>query len=128
MDIHDIFKGKSEAGFFLGGGNKAPTLTKEQRIALIRKGNELFNKGDVATAGRIYITSGYGDGLIRMGDYYYKKRRPMEAFRMYWLAKDKTRSEKLIEKMAAVIQAWLSSDAEELKQDFGPQNGRTGNA
>jgi len=120
MDIHDIFKGKSEAGFFLGSGNKAPVLSKEQRIALIRKGNELFNKGDVATAERIYITSGYGDGLIRMGDYYYKKRRPMNAFRMYWLAKDKSRSDKLIEKMAAVIRAWLSSDVEGQKQDYGP--------
>ncbi len=128
MDIHDIFKGKSEAGFLLGSGNKAPALSNEQRIALIRKGNELFNKGDVATAERIYITSGYGDGLIRMGDYYYKKRRPMNAFRMYWLAKDKSRSDKLIEKMAAVIQAWLSSDVEGQNQDYGPQNGKTGNA
>lgn len=128
MDIHDIFKGKSEAGFLLGSGNKAPVLSNEQRIALIRKGNELFNKGDVATAERIYITSGYGDGLIRMGDYYYKKRRPMNAFRMYWLAKDKSRSDKLIEKMAAVIQAWLSSDVEGQNQDYGPQNGKTGNA
>ena len=65
----------------------------------------------MATAQRIYITSGYGDGLIRVGDYYYKKRRPMDAFRMYWLAKDKTRSDKLIEKMAAVIRIWLSSES-----------------
>jgi hypothetical protein len=113
MDIRDIFAGKSQEGFFLVAGNKPPVISKEQRAALIRKGNELFNRGDHATAKRIFLTARYGDGLIRMGDHYYKKREPLEAFRMYWLAKEKVKSEKLIEKMAAVIREWLDSEDNE---------------
>lgn len=123
MHIHDIFEGKSQEGFFLVGAEKPPALTKEQRVVLIRKGNELFNKGQFAVAKRIFLTVGYGDGLIRTGDYHYKRREPLEAFRMYWLAKEKVKSEKLIEKMAAVIREWLDSEDIERRQDYGKHDG-----
>jgi len=112
MDIRTIFDGKPPEGFFIAAGNKPPAISKEQRAALIRKGNELFNRGDLATARRIFLTARYGDGLIRMGDYYYKKQEPLEAFRMYWIAKEKVKSDRLIEKMAAVIREWLDSGAD----------------
>jgi hypothetical protein len=91
-------------------GISRASLTSESRTALIRKGNELFNQGKIDLAKRIFITTGYSDGLIRMGDYYFKKKKPLEAFRMYKLAPDHKTAEGMVEKMAAIIQRWLKAD------------------
>ena len=56
-------------------------VSKEQRAALIRKGNELFNKGEFGLAQRIFITTKYSDGLIRIGDHFAKGGKPLEALR-----------------------------------------------
>ncbi len=87
-----------------------PQLSSEQKTTLIRKGNELFNEGQVDTAKRIFITVGYTDGLIRLGDHYYTQNRPLEAFKMYRLAPDNGRSERMIERMALVLRTWLLED------------------
>ncbi len=103
----------SKAGFVKTGTDtpgERPQLSSEQKTTLIRKGNELFNKGQVDTAKRIFITVGYTDGLIRLGDHYYKQNRPLEAFKMYRLAPDNGRSERMIERMALVLRTWLLED------------------
>ncbi len=89
--------------------NRGPTgqLSAQQRTMLIRKGNELYNRGRIDEAKRIFLTTGYTDGLIRVGDYYLQRREPLEAFRMYWLAPERHKSEYLIERMAAVVRSWL---------------------
>lgn len=94
---------------FLVRTDPPPNLPGDQKAALIRKGNLLFNEGNVELAKRIFLTLRYGDGLIRLGDYYFKKNQPLEAFRMYWIAKEKRKSDALIEKMAHVIQELLKS-------------------
>ena len=78
-----------------------------ERTALIRKGNELYNNGNFSLAERIFITTGYGDGLARMGDYHYKKNEYIEALDMYLKANDKAKSEQIIERMVFVIREWL---------------------
>lgn len=78
------------------------------RAALIRKGNELFNRGDIQTARRIFLTVHYVDGIIRLGDHYYKNDMPVEALKMYYTAPDRRRIETMAEKMAMVIRSWLS--------------------
>jgi len=83
------------------------SLNDQQRVALIRKGNELFNKGKLDMAKRIYMTAGYTDGLIRLGDHYYRSKQPLEAFRMYRLAPYRRSSERMIEKMAMILRSWL---------------------
>ncbi|HOV38012.1 MAG TPA: hypothetical protein PLG79_04760 [Spirochaetales bacterium] len=107
MDIDSLFKGKPEEGFLVRI-TPAPDLPAEQRVTLIRKGDALFNEGNIDLAKRIFITVRYGDGLIRIGDYHLKRNEFLEAFRMYWAANEKVKSEKLIEKMAAVIREWIS--------------------
>lgn len=82
-------------------------ITAEQRSALIRKGNVLFNEGKIDQARRIFITAHYTDGLIRVGDYHMKRNEPLEAFRMYWLAPERRKVEAMLEKMAGVIRSWL---------------------
>ncbi len=85
-------------------------LSNQQRTALIRKGNELFNAGEIEKAKRVFLTAGYGDGLSRIGDHYYKEDRPLEALRMYWLAPAPDKRERLVEKLSSIVQTWLVED------------------
>ena len=87
-------------------------LSRQQKSALIRKGNELYNQGKYELAKRIFITTGYSDGLLRLGDFYYKKQQILEAFRMYCLAPSKSKVEYMIESMAYVVKNWLSEEQE----------------
>jgi hypothetical protein len=87
-----------------------PELDAAQKVQLNRKGNELFNKGDIAGAERIFITTGYSDGLIRLGDWYLAQGKSLEALKMYWLAPDKKKAEPLIEKLAALIQKLIEDE------------------
>jgi hypothetical protein len=92
-----------------------PGVESDRKVKLNRKGNELFNGGDVEAARRIFQTTGYSDGLIRVGDRYLSERRPIEALKMYKLARDDKRSERLIADAALVIQYFLSETKEEEK-------------
>jgi hypothetical protein len=103
----DILKRMPKEGFIKLTSEANRSLSGEQRTALIRKGNALFNQGKIDLAKRIFLTAGYTDGLIRLGDYYYKRRQPLEAFRMYRLAPYKSSSEKMLEKMAMILRSWL---------------------
>ena len=100
-------------GFTKVGPDSAPQLTSQQRSALVRKGNESFNAGKIDAAKRIFVTARYSDGLIRLGDYYMKQNDHLEAFRMYWLAPERTKIDILVERMAGVVREWLeeSNDA-----------------
>lgn len=97
-------------GFVKVSQDKRPKLTSEQRTTLIRKGNELFNANRLDEARRIFLTASYSDGLIRLGDYYYKQKQPLEAFKMYWQASAWDQSNKMIEQMAGVVRRWLEED------------------
>ncbi|MFW5783670.1 MAG: hypothetical protein ACOCY8_04045 [Spirochaetota bacterium] len=113
-DRTDVFKDElASPGFVKTSRTAGPRLSAGQRTALVRKGNELFNAGQIEQAKRIFLTAHYTDGLVRIGDYYMKKNRPLDAFRMYWIAPDSHKSEHLIERMAGVIRGWLreSEDA-----------------
>lgn len=107
-----IFDDSLAAPGFLKTGDQ-PALDSSQRVALIRKGNELFNAGKYDQAKRVFLTTRYTDGLIRLGDYYYNQKQTLEAFRMYWLAPDRGKSEHMIERMALVVRGWLTQDREE---------------
>ena len=88
----------------------AAKLGESERVALIRKGNELFNLKKFDLARKIFLTTGYADGLIRLGDLYLKQSKPLEAFRMYLLAPDRKKVEAMLEKSVAVLRHWLSED------------------
>ena len=98
------------SGFIRTTGSKKSDLKASDRIALIRKGNELFNSGKYETAKRIFITTGYSDGLIRMGDYYIKNKNHVDALKMYWLAPAPNQFEKISERTAMIISKWLKEE------------------
>lgn len=95
---------------FVRTTKKTPTLTSEQRAALIRRGNTLFNSGNFDTAQKIFVTTKYTDGLIRMGDHYMKNREPLEALKMYRMAPAHDKTEDLMSRMVAVLKRWLSDE------------------
>ncbi|MDR0475937.1 MAG: hypothetical protein LBH43_20005 [Treponema sp.] len=86
------------------------TMDAAQKAVLNRKGNLLFNKGDVETARRIFMTTGYSDGLSRVGDYYKSQARPVDALRMYWIAPDHTKSDPIIEQLSDLLQLFIHEE------------------
>ncbi len=108
MSTQDILKKLPASGFLKVAVDKTPPLAREKRAALIRKGNELFNKGEYALAQRIFITTRYSDGLIRLGDSFMKGGRPLEALRLYVIAPAPEKRAALVEKMAQVMKQWLA--------------------
>jgi len=109
MDNKKIFEKFDKQNSFIKVTTQGP-IESPQKAALNRKGNQLFNGGDIEGAKRVFMTTGYSDGLSRVGDFYKSKNRPLEALRMYWLAPDRTKSEPLIEQLAGVLQSMLQED------------------
>ncbi|MGA2975966.1 MAG: hypothetical protein ABSF77_11715 [Spirochaetia bacterium] len=108
MSTEDILKKLPSGGFLKIAAESPASLSGEKRAALIRKGNELFNKGEFSLAQRIFITTKYSDGLIRIGDYYVKGGRHLEALQAYWLAPAPEKTAVIVEKIALVMKRWLS--------------------
>jgi len=104
----EILKKIPKDGFLKVSGIQKKPLSSAQKTVLNRKGNELFNRGDFDSAKRIFLTTGYSDGIIRLGDYYYNNKRVLDAFQMYCLAPAPGKKNLIVEKMAAVIQYWLN--------------------
>lgn len=94
---------KGSDGFIKVTDNPVTTLNSEQKVILNRKGNMLFNQGDIESARRIYTTTGYSDGLTRVGDVYQDKNESIKALKQYILAHNKGKAEPLYEKLAEVI-------------------------
>ena len=110
MKGKDILAGIPKEGFLKVSRELAPELSDKERVALIRKGNEFFNEKKYELAKRIFLTVGYTDGLVRLGDYYYDHKMPLEALRMYKVAPYKKRVEQMIEEIAGIIKKWLKEE------------------
>ena len=106
-DVDDALKRIPRGGFLKIGSQGRIALSSSQRVALIRKGNELFNDGMINQAKKVFITTGYSDGLIRIGDYYLKQQDPLEALRMYWMAPAPDRVDRIIENTAGILRKWM---------------------
>jgi hypothetical protein len=97
-------------------------LPGDEKAKLNRKGNELFNRGELETARRIFQTTGYSDGLIRVGNKYLAMLRPVDALKMYWLARDEKRSAELVGLAVLAIQKLLHE--EEVENERPAPSGR----
>jgi hypothetical protein len=93
-----------------------PEIDAARKAALNRRGNVLYNQGDIEGARRVFLTTGYSDGLVRIGDYYRSKGRCLDALRMYWIAPDKTKSEAIIIELSELIRN-LIREGEEVKNE-----------
>ena len=106
MDYKKTFEKFEDQGSFIKVTSSAP-IESSTKAALNRKGNQLFNEGDVEGARRVFMTTGYSDGISRVGDHYRSQSKILDALRMYWIAPDRTKSEPLIEQLACVLQGFL---------------------
>ncbi len=82
-------------------------ISDKDRVALIRKGNQLFNEGKIDLAAKIFEAVNYKDGLIRIGDYYYERNQPLIALKYYTKARYKPRIDEIMEKVVVALNQWL---------------------
>ena len=112
MNREEILSKLPRDGFLKISQSKTVAMPKDKRVTLIRKGNELFNQKNYDLAKKIFLTTGYTDGLIRLGDYYVEKKMPLEAFRMYWLAPYPKKVNYMLEKVVSIMKMWLAEETE----------------
>jgi len=109
MDYRSVFEKEQEQSTFIKTTARA-AIDGNQKAALNRKGNVLFNSGDIEGARRIFLTTGYSDGLVRVGDHYKSKGRLLDALRMYWIAPDRKKAEPIIVQLSSVIQNLINDE------------------
>ncbi|NPV00341.1 MAG: hypothetical protein HPY53_03060 [Brevinematales bacterium] len=86
-------------------------MTEEDRIGLIRQGNELFNRGDFKNSLKIFLATDYKDGIIRVADHlYYEEKQQISAIKLYKKAGSQRKVEEFAEKAAVTIHMLLESD------------------
>jgi hypothetical protein len=112
MEKKETSKKLPPAGFTKVTREGPASLPQEKRTALIRKGNELFNRGNLDLAGRIFVTTGYADGLIRLGDRCFRDGKPLDALRWYRSAPCPQKADALTARMARVVSEWLKEEQE----------------
>lgn len=95
-------------GFIKVTDSPVKGLTTEQKVILNRKANAMFNNGNVEDARRIFITTGYSDGLTRVGDYYINKKESLKALKAYYLAHNKRDAEPIYEDIAKIISTLIA--------------------
>jgi hypothetical protein len=105
IDTHAI-----PEGFIKVTDAPVSSLSSEQKVILNRKGNVLFNEGDTESARRIYITTGYSDGLTRVGDKYMAQQQDLKALKHYILAHNQKKAEPVYDKIAGIISMLLKEE------------------
>jgi len=109
MDYKSVFEKVQGQNTFIKTTARV-AIDGSQKAALNRKGNVLFNSGDIEGARRIFLTTGYSDGLVRIGDYYNAKGRALDALKMYWIAPDRKKAEPIIVQLSSVIQNLIHNE------------------
>lgn len=97
-------------GHFIKVTDSITVLSSEQKAVLNRRGNQLFNEGFIKEAQRIFTTTCYSDGLTRVGDYYAAQQNMLEALRLYNLAKNRRKSEPIIESLVQIVKKLIDND------------------
>ena len=109
MNYQSIFEKFKDENVFIKTTVKT-VIDGQQKAVLNRKGNILYNSGDIEGARRIFVTTGYSDGLVRIGDYYKSKGRTLDALKMYWVAPDRKKAEPIIAQLSEVIKSLIQND------------------
>ena len=114
MDFKKVFGNFENANVFVKT-TVPPKITSAQKVQLNRQGNMLFNSGDIENARRIFETTGYSDGLSRVGDYYKSQNRFLEALKMYWMAPDRVKCEPMFMQLAEIMRNLI-------REEEGPEH------
>ena len=98
-----ILKNQQSEGFIKVTYAPVSSLNSEQKVILNRKGNIFFNQGKILEARRLFITTGYSDGLNRVAEKSMEEGKELDALKLYLLAHNKRNAEPIIEKLAGII-------------------------
>jgi len=112
MDYKKAFEKFSGQGIFIKETSRRP-IEGSQKAELNRKGNMLFNSGEVEKARRIFLTTGYSDGISRVGDYYMSKNKILDAMQMYWAAPNRNKLEPLLAQLANILQGLIKDEGKQ---------------
>jgi|GEM_PF-241512 len=96
-----------QEGFIKTAEKPINGLSSEQKAKLNRKGNEFFNNNDIQSAERIFMTTGYSDGLTRIGDYYMVNNKKLQALKLYRLAHNTSKEDMILDELAAIIKLFI---------------------
>lgn len=95
-------------------------MDNDERVSLIRKGNELFNKGDITGAAAIFVKTGYRDGITRVADYYFfDKKLPLIALKFYRMVNRKDRVDEIFARMMFALGKLLKEDSAGSREESG---------
>ena len=110
MDLQKIFERFENSQGFIKT-TVSSSMDGSTKAALNRKGNVLFNTGDIEGARRIFLTTGYSDGLSRVGDTYKSRGQLLDALRMYLMAPDRTKADPIIQQLSEIIRQFIDEEA-----------------
>lgn len=100
-------------------------ISTSEKVILIRRGNELFNKKDYKNALKIYLAVDYKDGIARMaGILEHEKKDLIAALKLYKKAGMHGNVEKIAYDMAQTVRFLIKED----KELNAKQNGENFNA
>lgn len=92
-------------------------MEQSERVALIRKGNELFNEKKYDEAIKLFLKAEYKDGIMRVADYYYyDMKQPLSALKFYKLINRKDRIDEINARIVYAFGRMLSEQSEEKKR------------
>lgn len=97
-----------DSNFFLK--TTVAELSSEQKSVLNRKGNEFFTAGKIEMAAKIFTTTGYSDGLTRVGDFFYQKNEKLTALRYYQLAHNRNNVDVIVKDIARLLQMMMEGE------------------
>lgn len=109
-DLKKLIDSKQTQAFIKTTEQPLKGITSEQKVALNRKGNILFNEGKVEEARRVFITTGYSDGLTRVGELDETKNKDLLALKMYLLAHNTKKANPILEKIAGMLKIILKEE------------------
>ncbi len=99
----------------------ARTMDDKTRVELIRKGNELFNSGDIKGAAVLFVKTGYRDGITRVADhYFYDLRRPLVALKFYRMVNRQDKVNEIFERMVFALGRLLGKDTPQPRVELPP--------
>lgn len=86
-------------------------MDEEERVKLIRRGNEFFNAGDIANALKIFLVTDYKDGIVRIADYfYYDKKDIVSGIKLYKKGGNRKMVDDFAQKAAALLHMYIEED------------------
>lgn len=103
-----MLKDNKSNSYMIEKGNRfKKKVDPSVRALLIRKGNDFFVGGNIKAAEKIFVTTDYKDGLVRLGDYYFTNRDIYKAAEMYFMSGNESKIKLFSEKCAKIIEIMI---------------------